>query len=76
MQKFRADTRDHCNKDVTMAVRSSARRMSQFVCGKQKVAMCSETERAIDVIASELVALKQGSCVERMRWAAIDSMRG
>jgi hypothetical protein len=55
-----ADTRGHCNKDVTMRVRASAPRMSELACGKQDIAMCDETERAIDVIASVRVALGQG----------------
>jgi hypothetical protein len=51
-------------------------RMSELAYGKQDIAMCDETERAVDVIASVFVALERGSRAERVRWDAIDSMRG
>jgi len=38
----------------------SALRAIQTACGKQDIAMCDETERAIDVIASVRVAFGQG----------------
>jgi hypothetical protein len=34
--------------------------MSELACGKPNIAISDETERAVDVIASALVAVRQG----------------
>jgi hypothetical protein len=67
---------DRCKNDVAMCAQPSAPRMSELACGKPNIAISDETERAVDVIASALVAVRQGSRAERIRWDAIDSMRG